>query len=103
MFERVSTVKHAKALQELQDLKVKYDREVAAHRGNCVRLNESEKARAQAEADNTTILAQVEAARYRAEEMVANVAIAFQYLHQVAYPGAVHVVPPVEPSADAVA
>lgn len=96
MFGRTTDVKHAKLMDAYQQLQFKHDREVDAHRRARATLEQLQK-------ENATILAQVEAARYKAEEMVANVAIAFGYLHQVAFPQAGHVAPTVDEPGDAVA
>lgn len=96
MFGRTTDVKHAKLLEAYQALHFKHDREVSAHLKTAKLLAETQET-------NALILAQVEAARYKAEEMVANVAIAFGYLHQVAFPQAGHVAPTVDEPGDAVA
>lgn len=95
MFGRTADVKHARLLDAYQALQYKHDREVSEHRAVRKKLFE-------AEDTNALILAQVEAARYKAEEMVANVAIAFGYLHQVAFPQAGHVTPTMDVDPDAV-
>lgn len=99
---RVSIEKHAKLIQEYQELRRRYDIEVAAHRGNCVSLDVEMTRRIKSEQDMQLVLAQVEGARQQAETMVANVAVAFQYLHDVAFPRAVHGVAPAEHGGDAV-
>lgn len=73
--------KYADLILKHQDLRRMYDLEVAAHRGNCVTLNEEFGRRLDAERDLAQVVAMAEIAALRAAAMTE----AFRVLHDGAH------------------